>query len=328
MRHHQGPQHHHQPASPIVKSLKLFIMPEETTHVPKSEAGRNDLEQTGQYFSAFPYLLADDATNTITKTDFEQILRESAIGPEFSEKLFTYAFYHQIGYKESKPMEILSDSSENVPTPARWACLLADSNTKHKGYDLIMKPITPSEAAYLKDFEVKKRLLARRNMREAKDADEESLTLLVARRAAREASEGKKEADEEGLVANIPTDSFIHTRRSITPPTTTSSIMSSSSVVDVRHNDDQTPLTIDLSFDNNEMVDVSTTDQKKSLDLADLQIFEYSSDHNDVRCSICLELLDKSDLVYALLSCMQIFHVQCLRRAWKRESNADRNISY
>ena len=70
---HQGPQHHHQPASPIVKSLKLFIMPEETTHVPKSEAGRNDLEQTGQYFPAFPYLLADDASNTITQTDFEQI---------------------------------------------------------------------------------------------------------------------------------------------------------------------------------------------------------------------------------------------------------------
>jgi len=73
------------------------------------------------------------------------------------------------------------------------------------------------------------------------------------------------------------------------------------------------------------MVDVST-DQKKSLDLADLQYFEYSCDpmemddvNNGVRCSICLELLDKSDLVYALPSCMHIFHVQCLLTSFVEE---------
>ena len=61
--------------------------------------------------------------------------------------------------------------------------------------------------------------------------------------------------------------------------------------------------------------------------VVDLQYFEYSSDpmemddNNDVRCSICQELLDKRDLVYALPSCMHIFHVQyLLRRAWKRET--------
>ena len=113
--------------------------------------------------------------------------------------------------------------------------------------------------------------------------------------------------------------------------------ISSSSVIDDRHNDDQTttvlvmssssnstPLTINLSFDNNEVVNVLTDQKSRRSSILWILFWPYAmemDDNNDVRCSICQELLDKRDLVYALPSCMMhIFHVQyLLRRAWKRE---------
>ena len=130
---------------PISKNLKLFIMEESATHVPKSEADRGDLRAKGHYFAAFPYLAKNSNGATITQADFEALIRASDVGSEFSRALWSYAFYHQHGFKLKYPMYRISDTSDNFPSSTRWADLVIDSNKKPIWYDLIVKPYTIAE---------------------------------------------------------------------------------------------------------------------------------------------------------------------------------------
>jgi len=109
-------------------------MEESATHVSKSEADRGDLRAKGQYFAA-----------TISQADFEALIRASDVGSEFSRALWSYAFYHQHGFKLKYPMYRISDTSDNFPSSTRWADLVIDSNKKPIWYDLIVKPYTIAE---------------------------------------------------------------------------------------------------------------------------------------------------------------------------------------
>lgn len=289
-----------EPKSPVVKGLKLFFMEEGTEHVPESETSRSDLKQRGQYFAEFPYLLDDGST--ISQVDFEQKIRESAVGQEFASAYWKYAFYHQLGFTKSKPMEILSDSSDNFPEdPSRWESFLADCNRKPRGYDLIVKPVSPDEEE--------------RSFYDGHHDVEEKVEYRLIYPST-SASGGSTTTTTAPLCVSSTDNSISTSSTTATHPVPINISDNAPQQQQVR-DDNTTTTVIDISDGGEEEDEGRQPAISKPLQLSSLQYYEFPNEmQDDTKCGVCQEPLQKNVLVYAL-PCLHIFHLQCLHNAWK-----------